>query len=275
MGAMLMSDAIYVYKNAKTLLFKHSDTFKKEASLKKKTRIYRDFLDTLNALAVGAILFKMDPILFAKNLMRTAEAGRSFLTQLQASNQQIPSSYNKPMLSAIGLQQFAMANDIAEISATDQISPEYDDEFLQNQMIVCLLSAVVHKAKIDKRKLTDLCTRTEAYLEGPSAGCDFFRVLSTPEIEYDKLVDFFIAWHDLVSQEYKRKEFLEKTSHMDCVNHHLWLEGLAVLNLCNALGLKINQRLGLIPDLVKNISFDQPQNDAILGVAIPSSKDEL
>ena len=206
------------------------------APLEEQIEAFRVFCLSLKMVAYGYLLVEADTDAFFLNLHRVAANGHRLLQiawEQSHGAEAIAASANDPLLAAI-LTDPTLASHIATLSNRKLTPPEYDDE---------LWAAVFFQDAVLGRPAEVLeanVAKIEAYLEEETPRTAAFRALARRDAKaFD---DAFAAWNAAAAEELDASADGGGT-YSSGITRHIWLEGLAFIDLAAARGLSLPAQL--------------------------------
>ncbi|MFY0564525.1 hypothetical protein ACN28E_11790 [Archangium lansingense] len=234
---------------AREFLVETSEKFDPRSPWEARFESYRTFCLALKMLAYGKLLAQSDVPGFFLDLLRSAASWKQMLAHLreEGSPYQIPASMNDSLLGAIVCCHMELAREIAELSAREPTSPEYDDEFYGAFFLQEYVCSRFGQAR-DTARLQDICQRIDDYLGEQTSRTSVYRALA--EKDWVAFEVSFKDWNEVTAAELSDPNAPGATFSTG-ITRHIWLEGVAILQLAREAGCPLATDLRpLIPEMV-------------------------
>lgn len=233
---------------AREFLVETSKNFEPRSPWKERFEAYRTFCLALKMLAYGKLLAQSDVPGFFLNLSRAAANWRQMLAQFREEglSHQVPASMNDSLLEAIVCRQIGLASEIAEMSARELTQPEYEDEFYGAFFLQEYVRSRFGQVR-DTANLQDICQRIDGYLGEQTSRTSVYRALA--DKDWVGFEASFKDWNELTASELSEPNAPGATFSTG-ITRHIWLEGLAILQLAREAGCPLRPELRpLLPEM--------------------------
>ncbi len=252
-------------ENACSHLVETAQDFDPDVPLKERLEAYKTMTTALKMMAYAPLLSFGDINLFYKRLMCCAFNWREFLQSCHAKGEvnRVPASMNDPFLCALVCGRYDVAVEIAKLSSTQVVQPEYDDEFYIADFLHTYVLQGADTA--DKQEhLKSICESIVEYLEETPYSVDFYNALVEGDI--DLIAEAFTDWNSEIANTYEEQADAPGTTYSFEVTRHIWLEGLALIKFLNHKGIGLTENYKLIPAItLKTPDIEYDETWCILG----------
>ncbi|GHG78738.1 Imm49 family immunity protein [Comamonas sp. JC664] len=208
------------------------------------------------ALGISLLLREANTDAFFHWLIQSALVRAHVLERCRAEgNEASPhrrASLNGPFFDAVTASQWKLARKIADHSAdTWMQGEEYEDDFAYARFLYLL----VHFGASDRTPLTRVLTQFETALEGGSASrLDLCLALLNKDSDaFDSAFSAVLLDHSLLQKKQRQTSLARDLAFEP--NSQVMVEGLAVLNIASALGLRTQPEYPLCPGLVRRVTY--------------------
>ncbi|RKG79059.1 hypothetical protein [Corallococcus terminator] len=221
-------------ENARDYVLDTAERYDPRAPLEARIEAFRVYSLALKMVAYARLLLESDVEGFFVNLYRVAANGLQLLRVVREEPQgtgRIPASSNDGLLAAL-VTAPALAGELATLSARERLPPEYEDEFLG---AFFLQEAIRPRAPGEPpADLESISDRLEQAWEKETPHARALRALARRDWAGFDLA--FHAWNQEAAAALDRTAEAAGAPWSLGLTRHVWLEGLAVLNLAEHQG---------------------------------------
>jgi hypothetical protein len=226
--------------------------FEEELPIEELAPLSEDVSGKLRALAITALLTDANINLYCHHLIRSARVRVHFLDQCLKKNElneiRRASSRNEPLFDAIAVKDIGLARRIASLSPEQWFSNvEYEEDYAYTQII----QRILPDNQLNAESVQNLMDQFERVLEGnSSARFDLcIALLKKDQDIFDEAFEDLITERDSqVSNEKSRWLMIDSVT---LANQYLFIEGVAILQLAETLGLQTKQEYRYCPAMAR------------------------
>ncbi len=213
-------------------------------------RFHREQMSVRYAQAVGHVSYRMDVAAFVQGLAGMVEQGRAFLFYADRRHQLVPSSHNLALLAALCLGSRTQVSGLLRLTLTERLADEDDIRFESARMIRLLAQAWCEGREPDWVKLRQSCLRLRHVREACHTRSAFFHSLEKGDMAAS--MERFHQWHEDMAA-HQQSLITAQGEDWRKLSGRIWLEGLALLRICQTPGEPWPERYALLPDPVRSL----------------------
>jgi hypothetical protein len=210
-----------------------------------------DISDKLRTLAIIALLAHADTDRFHHNLIRSGRTREAYLSRVRNAglleDHHRASGRVAPLMDALASGELALVRRIVALSPTEWLQGhEYEDDYCYAQLVHGLLDDASSTTT-----LQPILDRFDGYLDGKSsARLDVCRALAArDQAEFDRSFGALLEERELLIESDRRRGRVEEPEIV--AQHHVFVEGLAVLRLAEQRGLVTEPDYPYCPSLAR------------------------